>query len=129
MSEIQGHILIGRDRIRQVSVDHSVAMELVERGMMTREEARHSILRNRLTLSVGTDETLTPRYRRYEIGKAHTLLVCSDGLWDMLTDEEIRDAVNAGGRAEQICTRLIGMANDAGGHDKITVVVAGIHGG
>ena len=118
--------LVNKEEIVQVTTDHSVVMELVQAGQMTKEEARYSSLKNQLTQALGTSPVVRPEYIQRPVKKDDTVLLCTDGLWDMLSDEEIQTAVNDGGSSEDICTRLISLANAAGGYDNITVVLARI---
>lgn len=120
--------VINKKEIVQVTTDHSVLTELIQAGQMSKEEARLSDLRNQLTQALGISSSVRPEYNNYQVKKDDTLLLCTDGLWDMLADDEIHKAVSEGGLPEEICTRLIRMANDAGGEDNITVVAARIFG-
>jgi PPM family protein phosphatase len=120
--------VIGKKGIVQVTTDHSVVTELVQAGTMSREEARQSHLKNQLTQAIGVSVPVLPEYSQRPVEKGDIALLCTDGLWDMLTDDEIYKAVNEGGAPQEMCARLIRMANDAGGSDNITVIVASISG-
>lgn len=109
--------------IKLLTEDHSFVMELVKKGKMTMEEARLSPLKNRLNQAIGASVNITPEYRLYEMEEGDRLLLCSDGLWDMLTDEQMHQAVMQDLPPKKICENLIDMANHAGGHDNITAVV------
>lgn len=116
--------VIDKERIETVTTDHSVVMELVQQGEMTLEEARHSQLKNQLTQALGISSVVNPQYVKYPLKQGDTVLLCSDGLWDMLSDAEIHAIVKEGDTLEATCGKLIEEANAAGGHDNITVVVA-----
>ena len=120
--------LIDKKEIIQVTTDHSVVMELVQAGQMTKEEARQSYLKNQLTQALGTSPVVKPESIQRKLKKGDIILLCTDGLWDMLSDEEIYTVVKKGGTPEEICRKLISKANDAGGDDNITVVIATISG-
>ena len=120
--------VIDKKEIIQVSTDHSVVMELVQAGQMTKAEARHSYLKNQLTQALGTSPVVRPEYIQRTLKKGDTVLLCTDGLWDMLSDEEIYTIVKKGAKPEEICSKLISKANEAGGNDNITVVIATISG-
>ncbi len=107
--------VINKKEIVQVTTDHSVVTELVQAGKMSKEEARRSDLKNQLTQALGISSSVRPEYNQRQVKKGDILLLCTDGLWDMLTDGEILKAVNEGGSPEDICARLTRMANDAGG--------------
>ena len=120
--------VIDKKKIIQVSTDHSVVMELVNAGELTKAEARHSYLKNQLTQALGTSPVVRPEYIQRKLKKSDTILFCTDGLWDMLSDDEIYTVVKKGGTPEETCRKLISKANEAGGNDNITVVIATISG-
>lgn len=103
--------------------DHSYVMDLVDKGKMTIEEARVSPLKNRLNQAIGASVDIEPDYSRHALQDGDRILLCSDGLWDMLTDEEMYQIVMRDMAAKDICELLIRMANAAGGHDNITAIV------
>ncbi|MBD3182576.1 Stp1/IreP family PP2C-type Ser/Thr phosphatase [Candidatus Poribacteria bacterium] len=110
--------------ITQITSDHSTVAELVQSGKMTSEEARLSPLKNQITQAVGTPLIIEPEYNHtYRLKKDDMILLCSDGLWDMLSDNQIYIIVNRGKTLEKICKDLVYMANDAGGDDNITIVL------
>ncbi len=103
-------------------------MELVKAGQISKEDARKSNLKNQLTRALGISSKANLEYTKQQVKMGDTILLCTDGLWDMLTDDEIYSVVKKRGTPEKICTKLISMANDAGGDDNITVIVARITG-
>jgi protein phosphatase len=115
--------LCNREEIRLLTIDHSVVMDMVEAGHMTLEEARKSPMKNELTQAVGMNTSFRPEYSHFTWNKGDRLVICSDGLWDMLSDEEIQIIVQQDKPPKTICDLLIETANDAGGKDNITVVV------
>jgi serine/threonine protein phosphatase PrpC len=113
--------------ITQITRDHSTVAELVRIGEMTKEEARRSPLKNQITQALGIPSPISPEYNRtYTLNKGDVVLLCSDGLWEMLSDEEIQSIVTEGRAMEETCKRLIHQANAAGGDDNITVVLVQI---
>jgi protein phosphatase len=106
-----------------LTTDHSKVMELVQAGQMTMEEARQSPLKNELSQAIGSPLPIIPDYNFCELKNGDKVLLCSDGLWDMLADEEIYRIVNQAQPAKSICEELVKKANEAGGHDNITVVL------
>jgi len=108
-----------------LTTDHSKVMDLVKAGQMTLEEARTSPLKNELSQAIGSPVPIVPDYNLYSLKDGDKVLLCSDGLWDMLSDEEIYEIVRQKKPAKTLCEELVKMANDAGGHDNITVVVIG----
>ncbi|MGE5279114.1 MAG: PP2C family protein-serine/threonine phosphatase [Deltaproteobacteria bacterium] len=105
-----------------VTQDHSLVARMVEKGKITPEEARVHPLRNIVTRSLGIDIGGGCHKKRLAVRQGDRLILCSDGLWEMLTDAEI-GAIAAGARdVKRVCTDLIDAANAAGGRDNVTVV-------
>ena len=109
--------------ITALTTDHSVVMELVRAGAMTEAEARASSLKNELTQAIGVRATIAPDYGTYTLQPDDWILLCTDGLWDMLTDAEIWEIVRQAKPLAERCQELIDRANAAGGQDNITVVL------
>jgi len=103
--------------------DHSFVMDLVENGKLTREEARLSPIKNKLHQAIGASRTINPDYKHYILKNDDKILLCSDGLWDMMSDDQIYTVLKQNKPAKKICENLIKMANNAGGRDNITAVV------
>jgi len=121
--------VINQAGIRQITNDHSTVAELVQMGQMTKEEARHSTLKNQITQALGSSFPIEPEYNQHTLDKGDRILLCTDGLWDMLSDEGIQAIVREGVTLENTCRKLINAANEAGGDDNVTVVlVAGYKG-
>jgi protein phosphatase len=112
-----------KNEMKLLTIDHSYVMELVKAGKMTMEEARLSPLKNEITQAIGGDLEITPGTNDYLLTNGDALLLCSDGLWDMLTDDEIHDILKQDKPARKICKDLVKAANNAGGDDNITVIV------
>jgi PPM family protein phosphatase len=115
------------EAINLLTTDHSKVMDLVKAGQMSLEEARTSPLKNELNQAIGSPMPIDPEYTHYALQDRDKVLLCSDGLWDMLADEEIHKILLQGKPAKALCEELIAAANQAGGHDNITVVVIEHH--
>lgn len=115
--------LSDEDSIKLLTTDHSKVMELVKAGQMTLEEARQSPLKNELSQAIGSPMSVIPDYNYHELKNGDKVLLCSDGLWDMLSDQQIYQIVNQTQPVKAICEELVEKANDAGGSDNITVVL------
>jgi len=105
--------------------DHTMVEEMVSRGVIPPEEAAHHRLRHIITNSVGGHEPGV----KVEVHKVHLepgdrVLLCSDGLTDMLTDDEIAAILQAEEDPHGACQRLVARANEQGGRDNITVIVS-----
>ncbi|SHF20452.1 protein phosphatase [Caldanaerobius fijiensis DSM 17918] len=124
-----GHIgdsrayLIRDKKIKQISNDHSLVAELIRQGSITENEARVHPQRNIITRALGTCNDIEIDIVIDEISPGDIILLCTDGLTNMLTDQEILDIVNDN-EPDRACDELIKAANDKGGYDNITVVIA-----
>lgn len=108
--------------------DHSAAAELLAEGKLSALEARNHPLRNHLTMVLGMVEggvpqNITPAYRVVPVSPSDRIVLCSDGLWDMISDADIARIVSEKSTPSLAASALIDAANDAGGHDNITVIV------
>ena len=116
--------LIRGNEIIQVTKDHSHVQQLVDRGIITLEEARHHEDRNFITRAVGLDPEMEIDTCEGEFRETDALLACSDGLWGEVTDKEMLDTVLNSEDGQQACNALIEQANANGGHDNISVILA-----
>ncbi len=112
-----------RTGIHLVTTDHSAVMDLVKSGRMSLEEARNSPAKNRLSQAVGASGPVEPEYGFCQVNDGDKIVLCSDGLWDMLSDRDIFQIVKQKKPMKYLCEKLVKAANEAGGHDNITVVV------
>ncbi len=103
--------------------DHSFVMDLVDKGKLTMEEARLSPMKNKLHQAIGASKTINPDYKHVILKNDDKILLCSDGLWDMMSNDQIYMALKQDKPAKKICDTLIKMANNAGGYDNITAIV------
>lgn len=110
--------------IRRITDDHSVVMNLVHAGVITEEEIRTHPLRNRITKCIGSLGSNEPDFLWYDIRDGDVLILCSDGLWEMVHEDLICAVVKSSRDPEEICRKLVSAANDAGGQDNITVITA-----
>ena len=117
--------LVRDGEIRQLTHDHSLVQHLVERGQITAEEARIDPRRNVVTRSVGVSPVIEVDAERYDdlLREGDTLLLCSDGLHGLVTDEELAEVVG-GSDLDEASRLLITLANGRGGHDNITILLA-----
>ena len=119
--------LLRSGSLTQLSTDHSQVQQLVDLGILTREEARHHKGRHALTQHLGILEhemIIQPAFSQsLELKDGDTFLLCSDGLTDMVEDETIHSILSFGTPESQV-QELIGKALAAGGRDNVTVLVA-----
>ncbi len=119
-----------RDRqLVQMTVDHTVLQEQVDQGLMTAEQARVSFGRGLITRALGVDPEVDIDIIEDEVLPQDTYLLCSDGLFDMVEDTEICDILNISrDRLDQAAQALVDRANQHGGYDNISVVLARVSG-
>lgn len=120
--------LLRQGQIKQISKDHSYVQELIDKHLITEEEAFFHPNKNIITQSLGdVGRPPVPEYTYAQLEPGDRVLVCSDGLNSMLHDYEIAPIL-AAGDAAQAARALVDAANDAGGHDNITVVIGEVEG-
>ncbi len=110
-------------RLRQLSVDHSLLNEYLRLDMIRPSEARSFPYRNVIMKAIGLSERAQVDFFRRRVRRGDLYLLCSDGLTDMVDDEAIRGILMGPGSLKERASRLIQAAEDAGGHDNITVVL------
>ncbi|NPV79873.1 MAG: Stp1/IreP family PP2C-type Ser/Thr phosphatase [Firmicutes bacterium] len=110
--------------LKRVTDDHSIVAELVRSGSLTEEEARFHPHRNIITKALGVEPVLIPDLLKVEIGKDDRVILCTDGLTGMVSDGEILGALKRIEDPQELADFLVDLANERGGHDNITVVIA-----
>jgi protein phosphatase len=111
--------------LRQVTRDHTQVQEMVDAGMMTREEAATHRLRNVLTNVLGGGVPLTDvDLQRVALAPGDAVLLCSDGLYDVVRDDEIARVLTAAPSAREACRALVDLALARGAPDNVTAVVS-----
>ncbi|HIJ73274.1 MAG TPA: Stp1/IreP family PP2C-type Ser/Thr phosphatase [Candidatus Hydrogenedentes bacterium] len=107
---------------QQITQDHSLVAEQIREGYLTEEEARNHSLRNLITRAVGIKETIETDLFALKMKQGDTILMCSDGLSNMVTDEEMQESLT-NGNLQGAGRVLVGRALESGGSDNITVVL------
>lgn len=115
--------VVGRHGMKQVTRDHSWVEEMVRRGGLGKEEARNHPDRNIITRAVGAEEKVKPDFFRVELKEGDMVLMCTDGLTNMLEDEEIRMALDGARDLVEQAETLVRRANENGGRDNISVIL------
>ena len=118
--------LLRGGQLKQLTEDHSLVMEQVRRGLMTREEAEQSEVQNVLIRALGTEENVTVDLDEVFVMPGDQVLLCSDGLTRMVPELGIAQVISEAETPSQACDRLVEIANDNGGADNVTVVVVRI---
>jgi protein phosphatase len=117
--------LVRGDLVQQISEDHSFVNEQVKAGVITADEARFSRYKNIITRSVGFEEAVAVDLMGLVAEPGDAFVLCSDGLANLVEDQEIGEFVHAL-PIEQVPAALIGLANERGGDDNITVIAVQI---
>ena len=114
---------ITRDGITRITRDHSLVEDMVQRGELTREQARNHPHKNLITRALGAEPVLLADCFEQDVAPGDYLLLCSDGLSNVVTDQEILYEVIHGGEDEACCQRLLDVALHRGAPDNVTVVL------
>lgn len=113
--------LLADGRIEQITRDHSIVQQMVEKGQLTEAEAKNHPRKHFITRALGVEDTVTCDYTDFLFPENGVLLICTDGLTNMVEADYIYGIVAKAG-AEQAVPLLLDAANEAGGNDNITVV-------
>ena len=111
-------------KLQRLTDDHSWVHEQVAAGILTEDEAKSHPLKNVVTRALGGGPSVSPDLQEISFSARDRFLFCSDGLTTMLSDEEIEQTVSENEDPQQLCRALVDLANEKGGVDNITVVVA-----
>ena len=114
------------DDIKQITMDHSLVEELIRYGQLDRNKGRNHPEKNIITRAMGSRDEAMPDFFQITLKKNSRILLCSDGLSNMVEDDEIRDIVSEDGDLERVVDYLISRANYYGGNDNISVVVVSV---
>ncbi len=113
------------DRLEQVTQDHSLMQELVARGFYTAEEAARAAAKNFVTRALGVEVTVEVEITEIPVEKDDLFLLCSDGLSDMVEDDDIQLTISTfGANLETLAKQLVLLSNENGGRDNVSVVLA-----
>jgi serine/threonine protein phosphatase PrpC len=121
--------LLRDDSLERVTTDHSLVEELIEAGEITREEAETDSRRSMITRAIGLEPGVLVDLETVELREGDRLLLCSDGLTDMVREQEVAELLRSEHDPAAAAQRLVDAANDAGGVDNITVVVVDLEEG
>jgi serine/threonine protein phosphatase PrpC len=114
---------LSEGQFRRLTNDHSVIWDLVVLGMLTSDEARFHPHRARITQAIGMPAGLKPELTSLVLKPADRILLCSDGLWEALADEEMGQIVASSGSMLELASMLVDRANMSSGQDNITAVL------
>lgn len=115
--------VVSGNTIRQISVDHSLVEEMIRKGGIAREQARNHPDKNIITRAVGVKKTVEPDTYTEELKSGDYVLLCSDGLTNMVTDDEIKDIIVQSDDVSEAVKQLVEKANENGGRDNISAII------
>ncbi|MBP3604917.1 MAG: Stp1/IreP family PP2C-type Ser/Thr phosphatase [Lachnospiraceae bacterium] len=116
-------LYIINDEIRQITRDHSLVEEMIRMGGLDREAARNHPDKNIITRAIGAKDTIEIDFFNEELKSGDIVLMCSDGLTNMLQDEEINAILKGAGTLKERAEKLVEAANNNGGRDNIAVII------
>jgi len=118
-------LYLARDgKFKQVTRDHSLLQEQIDSGLITAEQAKKAQHKNLVTKALGIDPTVEPEIHEYPTKPGDIYLLCSDGLCDMVEDDDIGMTLQAlGANLKLAAQQLVQMANDNGGKDNVSVIL------
>jgi protein phosphatase len=109
----------------QVTLDHSLLQELVDRGFYSPEEAQRAANKNYVTRALGVEQGVDVEIQEHVAQRGDTYVLCSDGLSDMVEDDDIQLTINTfGANLDTVAKQLVQLGNDNGGKDNISVLLA-----
>ncbi len=112
-------------KFEQVTMDHSLLQELVDRGFYSAEEAQRATNKNYVTRALGVEPNVEVEMQEVPVQKGDFYILCSDGLSDMVEDDDIHLTISTfGANLDTVAKQLIQLSNDNGGRDNISVVMA-----
>ena len=115
--------VVNHREIRQITRDHSLVEEMVRMGGIAREEARNHPDKNIITRAVGADHIVKPDFFTVKLNSGDMILMCTDGLTNMLEDEEIHMILEESRDMVEKAEELVKAANEKGGRDNISVIL------
>lgn len=114
--------IISEDRIVKLTMDHSLVEELLREGIITKEEAKNHPEKHMITRAVGSDKDIKVDILFEKIEDEDVLVLCTDGLTNMIEKEEIKDQIVNSRSLERACESLVKTAKDRGGKDNISIM-------
>lgn len=118
--------MINRNEIIQITKDHSFVNILLDSGEITEEEAARHPQRNWIMRAVGSEKTIMPDFYQISIDEQTYVLICTDGLSNKVDNKQIHDIVTSEGDLNDKAIKLVELANEAGGEDNISVILASL---
>lgn len=111
------------DKIEQITIDHSLVEEMVRNGSLDRDAARNHPKKNIITRAIGAQDIVEADFFKLEINVGDMVLLCSDGLTNMVEDEDIQHILKGEGSLKEKAEELVRAANNNGGRDNISLII------
>jgi PPM family protein phosphatase len=113
------------NRFEQMTLDHSLLQELVDRGFYSQQEAQRATNKNYVTRALGVEQNVEVEIHEQPVQKSDYYVLCSDGLSDMIEDEDIHLTISTfSANLDMVAKQLIQLSNDNGGRDNVSVIMA-----
>ena len=116
-------LYIVNDAIHQITQDHSLVAEMVRNGELKKEEARFHPQKNVVLRALSTRSVVNPDFYKIKVNRGDYILLCSDGLWEMVEEGELLKLVSEYEDVTDITDKMVFMANENGGKDNITIIL------
>lgn len=116
--------IIKNGMLNQITVDHSYVEMLLQKGEITKAEAKNYPMKNMITRAVGVSDGISTDYYETAFGENDVLLMCTDGLTNAVSEEQILEIVKGEKELSEAAKKLVNAANENGGPDNITVIIA-----
>lgn len=110
------------DEIYQITEDHTYVNTLVKQGKISKEDAKLHEQRNVITRALGAEADIVADFFQEDLLKGDSILICTDGLYEEVSELDIKDILGSGGSMPEVCSNLVGKAIECGGSDNITVI-------
>jgi protein phosphatase len=108
----------------QLTKDHSLLRQLIDMGQVSEQRAQEFMYKNIITRAIGTESSVEPSVHVTHVEVGDVYMMCTDGLSDLLSTKEMEDVILKADSLESAAAHLVARANEIGGHDNITVVIA-----
>ncbi|MCA9914762.1 MAG: Stp1/IreP family PP2C-type Ser/Thr phosphatase, partial [Anaerolineae bacterium] len=128
VGDSRAYVLNPGSEMEQITRDHSVVQRLLELDKINQEEAEQHEQRNVLYRAIGQNEDVEPDIMRRRLESNTYILLCSDGLWGIVNDSDMKDIILGSENPQEACNKLIAQANTNGGNDNITAILLKIPG-
>lgn len=116
-------LYIINDTITQITVDHSMVEEMIRMGGINREQARNHPKKNIITRAIGAEREIKPDFFEVTLHQGDRILMCTDGVSNMLTDGEMLQIIQQSCSEEEKVRQLVNMANEYGGRDNMGIIL------